>query len=394
MYIIHFSDLQQSQVHIFEAGNTHFSGALADAPNQPQQSAIVLIPSRHVMLTRVKVPSKNKQKINQAVPYLLEDDLIDPIEEQHFSIGQQGKNQQVPVAVIKTELLQQLQQKLEAKGYKIKHIFPDVLALPWQKHTWTLLRLHDMVLVRTGRYAGFVSEIANLNCLLNKTLQQTEHKPKHLQLLNGKKIAVVLQLDETIEYHHHPVKSAMYAFELGLKQAPDLDLLQQKTHYHWQWSKGLSLSAGLIALLLSLTILKQYLLVQQLKQQQQQQQQQVKQLFHDSFPEIKRLVNPRIQMERQLAKLQQQQAVGDTDFLILLTKMQSILLKTPDLQIKQLNYQQQQIELQLFLPNLEKVEQFKQKIEATGLKVSIQSANSEQQQVAVRLRIQSAIKVR
>jgi len=47
---------------------------------------LLIIPNEDVVLTSVKIPSKNKKQLLQAIPFALEENLAEDIEDLHFSI--------------------------------------------------------------------------------------------------------------------------------------------------------------------------------------------------------------------------------------------------------------------------------------------------------------------
>ena len=48
---------------------------------------IVAVPSDRVYLTRQRLPGKNRQRLLKAIPYALEDQIIDNVEDMHFALG-------------------------------------------------------------------------------------------------------------------------------------------------------------------------------------------------------------------------------------------------------------------------------------------------------------------
>ena len=48
---------------------------------------IVLVPGVDVVLTSAVVPSRNRQRIMSAIPYMLEDQLAEDVDSLHFAIG-------------------------------------------------------------------------------------------------------------------------------------------------------------------------------------------------------------------------------------------------------------------------------------------------------------------
>ena len=71
------------------------------APRAAGRHVIVLVPGAEVLLTQPELPpAKAGKQLQQLVPYALEEQLAEDIEELHFAIGRrQGESARVPVAV-------------------------------------------------------------------------------------------------------------------------------------------------------------------------------------------------------------------------------------------------------------------------------------------------------
>ena len=66
----------------------------------------VLVPGTDVLLAEPDVPVKAGAKLPQLVPYALEEQLADDIDDLHFAIGKRsGDSHRVPVAVVTRALL-------------------------------------------------------------------------------------------------------------------------------------------------------------------------------------------------------------------------------------------------------------------------------------------------
>ena len=75
------------------------SGSLEDAAVVAQQhKVVVLIDSSNVHLNHVQLPTTNRQKMLRAIPYALEEQLAEDIEDFHFVIGKADPSYGTPVA--------------------------------------------------------------------------------------------------------------------------------------------------------------------------------------------------------------------------------------------------------------------------------------------------------
>src|SRR5262249_7770989 len=68
----------------------------------------VLVPGTDVLLAEPEVPMKAGTKLQQVVPYALEEQLADDIDDLHFAIGKRAPDsQRTPVAVIRKALMEE-----------------------------------------------------------------------------------------------------------------------------------------------------------------------------------------------------------------------------------------------------------------------------------------------
>jgi general secretion pathway protein L len=112
---------------------------------------VVLLPSADIRLTSVQLPARQLAKVQQAVPYILEDQLADDVETLHFAVGARRADGQWPVAVIARERLAAALAFFVDRGLRPEAMIPDLLCLPTPgEEQFTLLVDGDGVLVRSG----------------------------------------------------------------------------------------------------------------------------------------------------------------------------------------------------------------------------------------------------
>ena len=116
---------------------------------------------------------------------------------------------------------------------------------------------------------------------------------------------------------------------------------------------------------------------------------QIEQTFKEALPETRRIVNPRIQMQQQLDKLQRQQGTGG-GFLSLLGQSGTVLKGMDGVEVSAATFRAGRLDVELTINNLQLLDQLKQALMETGrLSVEIQSATTGQdQRVQSRLRIE------
>jgi len=375
-----------------------------DLTNLPdyQGELVVLLPSSHILLTQTQIPSRRRQHILQALPYSLEEQLIEPVENSHFALSAHYKHSQyLDVAVCQHQFMRDNLARLHPLNARCERMLPDVLALPFQAGHWSLLNISGMVLVRTDRQQGFAIEIDLLALYLQQAVQQTDQLPQQIDCYNSQTaqietaLAACVLADIDIQHQSHP-QGVMGWFIQSLQNnvtASDMpiNLLQQdyqpqsRLANAWQpWR----FSAALLGLWLALHLVLNIHGVVQLEQQQQNLQTAIKQLYQRTFPTARKIIYPRLQMQQKLEALQKQGG-RQAHFLSLLHQISIALQGLPKPQMQALDYRQQHLDMQLNLQNLQDLEKFKQALQQQGLKVEIRQADSKGQILATRLRISS-----
>ncbi len=100
------------------------SGALEQAAIEVGDHAvIVLVPAEDILLTSVHIPARSTAKIRTALPFALEENLADDVEDLHFAIGDRQDNNRLPVAVVAREKMSRWLERLNEVG-----IVPEMLA--------------------------------------------------------------------------------------------------------------------------------------------------------------------------------------------------------------------------------------------------------------------------
>jgi general secretion pathway protein L len=109
----------------------------------------VLVPGTDVLLAEPDVPVRAGAKLQQLVPYALEEHLADDIDDLHFAIGKRaGETSRVPVAVVARALLDAWLAMLRASGIEPEAIYADSDLLPRNPGQAVVLLEEDAVLVR------------------------------------------------------------------------------------------------------------------------------------------------------------------------------------------------------------------------------------------------------
>lgn len=135
----------------------------------PGRRLVLFVPGSDVRLASVQVPARAPQKILQAAPYALEEQLAEDVDTLHFAIGTPGRGEDGghPVAVVARARMEEWLAPLRSAGLRADAVVPETLALPAPDvGHWTGLAEPSGVSVRTGPYSGFSCALEDLGACL------------------------------------------------------------------------------------------------------------------------------------------------------------------------------------------------------------------------------------
>ena len=379
---------------VIEAGE----GSLSEASQIAKgRRTLVFIPAVDILITSVNIPTRNRQRLLQAIPFALENELTQEIGNLHFAAGTMGSDNTTPVAIISREKLDEWLEKLDSAGIEPLGIYPDLLGLPLDDDAWSVYQDDKTLQIRTNDNLGSSVDAINGGDFLSLAIQQAgESAPRRLTHYQLKENPNTLDLatiapdcEVTVkEIDSRPHLTTLLADSLNEKE--QLNLLQGEYQrvdkMTLQWKRWLPAAAlGLILVVLSIgTSIQEYF---SYKSQNVELQGQIRATFQQAFPKIKRIVDPRTQMEQQLKIMQQGQSGNFAQFASLFAPAASVIKESPNTSLDNISFRDGQLNLQLIIKELQALERLKKAIESKHLNVEIRSANASDNQVTSHLRI-------
>jgi general secretion pathway protein L len=119
------------------------------APRAVGRRICVLVPGTDVLLAEPEVPMKAGTKLQQVVPYALEEQLADDIDDLHFAIGKRAADSaRTPVAVIRRSLMDEWLTSLKSSGLDPESMYTESDLLPQNPGQAVALMEEDVVVVR------------------------------------------------------------------------------------------------------------------------------------------------------------------------------------------------------------------------------------------------------
>jgi MoxR-like ATPase len=202
-----------------------------------------------------------------------------------------------------------------------------------------------------------------------------------------------IRLSTDLEIENTPLQSRTELIELlanNLKLKQQINLLQgeykkvDKLTLQWKrWLPAAILAAVAIALTLALNVADYY----SYQRQSAELDTQIRQVFKQAFPNIKRIVDPKVQMEQQLKVMRGGSKGGAAQFASLFVPAASVIQTSPNTKLENISFRDGHLDLQLTIKELQALEKLKKSIEEKALKVEIRTANASGNQVTSHLRI-------
>ena len=368
------------------------------------RSCRVFVPGSEILLAEVKLPTQNRQRLLQAVPFALEEQLGEDPEELHFALGRRHPDTgALAVAVVARRTLDGWLERLRQAGVQVQALLPDLLALPWQPDCWQIAIERGLARVRTGPTSGFAIELDALAPMLGLALGEAGQAgaPGRIE------ITVFQGADDTdqapdlsglvtdgIEIEQSHVEGDLLGLLAGTRQDEfAIDLLQGPYNRREQLGRHLRPwlgVAGLAAAWLLVLAIGQIVEYRQLGRELEANRARIHEVYQAVFPGGRKQNDYTIyrsQMKRELDRLRTRGNGGD--FLGLL-HLAGQALREHHVELQGSRYRDGALDLELRAGDLASLDRLKQTLAGhAGLEVELQNATSRDGRVEGRLRLRS-----
>jgi len=346
----------------------------------------VLVPGADVLLTEPELPSKAGAKLQQIVPYALEEQLAEDIDDLHFAIGKRAASSPTtPVAVVGLALMDEWTSTLKAAGLSPESMYVESDLLPLNPGHAVALLEDDIVTVRPPvgatismptdaltealqmvRPAGEAGEGTGRGLILyTGAAEWQEHSPK-VEAVRDQFDGIKVQLLTT-----GPL--ALLAQQLPI--ARPINLLQgryapQKTSaVGWQsWRVAAMLLAGLVALHVAGKAVE----LTMLKRQEKTVDASIEQAFRAAMPGENNATNARRRMETKLVAVR---SGGGTGLLPALGALVDARNSVPGTNVQNMSFKEGALELKMAAPDADSLDRVSQSLRSSGWDADLKSGN-------------------
>jgi len=393
-----FNSIEQE---IIASGILASAEQLHDLTAKAEQRLVnVFVPGSDVLLKRVSMPTKSQRSMRAAVPYMLEDELAQDVDDLFFSYADMASDDDENncfVAIVERVQMQMWLTWLANAKIKVKTLQSEVLAMPYKEGQWSAIALHssshagNQIVVRQGEWQGCTLDseawkFALEHIFLNQVHSNEQQENNAVTLNAYSELPNLQSCSSNITVINSEEELPLALFAQHCQRRP-FNLLQGEFNVKEQRSIGATkwlwaASFAMCALLLNVGYKSAQLW--QLSAQQTQVEERIITRYKKAFPATKRVRISTIksQLNKKIAQLG-----GTSDsrgFLAMLSKVQPAFAKVPALKPESLKFdgKRQELRLQAIANDYQHFELFKAALTRANLTVKQGAQKNQGKQVS------------
>ncbi len=352
-------------------------------------AATLVLPGEWLHLLTAEFPSRSRQKVRQAAPFVLEEQLAEDIEALHFALGPHLGEGRFPLAVVNRDRLAGCLEGLGRAGLRVERAMAEPQALRHQPGALTVWLDHGRAVVRRDEWRGFACETELLPALL-RPLAGEDGPAVHVHARDAETIDAVAW-PAGLERIDHPRPDLPVIPDQ--ETVPRLDLLQgefERSDRVRALVRAWRPAAILAVVAVGAQTAAMAWEARQLAGELERTRAQVEQVFHQALPDTRRMVNPRVQVQQALDRGQRPE-VASTGLLALLGRAAPVLGRESSVAVEGLEYAGGTLTLRVTTRRYADLEGLREALAgAPGLAVAIRDAATRDGRTEAALRIREA----
>ncbi|MEM6852343.1 MAG: type II secretion system protein GspL, partial [Pseudomonadota bacterium] len=348
------------------------------------ERTLAIVPGAHVALKVVELPAKTDAQARAAAPFLLEDDVAEDIDQSHLALGparaprggEDGGTARA-VAIVSRTRLAAWRAPFDAAELRLTHMTPDYLAVAPERRNGALWDLGDRLVAAfvddAGERSGFALEPELATTLIGPCAQRAGAETVELRSMRAGALMEAMGQDgPNLAIGAAGGAQAFLAEALTAFAAErPLNLLQGSFAPRRDWAKATRpwrAAAAFAGFALAASV---FLFVGEAARNNAKAEAyraRAEALYRETFPEDKRVVNPRSQMRARLGAMRGDASDG---FLRLSAGLAASVEAVDAVSLSAVRFDSARDELQidLLFNTYEDVEAVKREADALGLSI-------------------------
>lgn len=354
------------------------SGASPLAQMPKAKNCLAIIAAEHVLATHIPRPPGKPRQWRNALPFLVEEYLLADPESVHVVPSPSTEKKRVGVAVVDKAWLRRLVNACTAAHINLRKIVPDSLLPECASGQWVLVWNGRQGFLKTQPWTGFVIENDDPDqtpAMLALSLSRADPTPGSILLRMTDRLLetphwdtpIPLVTGEPWDWRNAAIAASVPNLLWG-EFAPPVRF--------FDWLPRLQPLAIILALALSIEILGANIYWAKLAAERHSLKSEIEQAFRNAIGNQASLVNPTMQMQRQLSLTRHKAGLPDTaDFIPMLDRIAAILGKS-GVRTLALNYDSGRIDLEISAPEKMAIAGIQEQLRAAGFLVMSNNANA------------------
>jgi general secretion pathway protein L len=368
---------------------------------------VVLAPATQILLAEPELPPGGGVKLARAVPFALEEQLTEDVDQLFFAIGRRLPSGRTPVAVVSRAIIEGWLAQLAAAGIEPAALYADIALVPdnpgqivlWLERSRLAVR-HPGGLPLSIELAPIADALIVGGVIADPLAENTEAEPKppeNAVLYATREDWNLVQGEfQALADRFSSLKVQLLAdgplpwLARELKGSEAVNLLQgdfaRQTDYGArlkQWRPAAMLAGGLLLAHVAAAGIR----IHQANRDSKTLDTQIAEIFSQAMP-AEKLEDPRRQMQSRLDRIRHSGA-GPEYFLHTMEALAAAISATPDTKIESFSYHEQSLDLRLAAPSLAALSQLTQTVDKHGFKAEIQSSQPVDGGVEAHLQVHS-----
>lgn len=366
-----------------ESGN----GTLASMPQH--DDATVIVAADRVLATAAALPKIKRSKLETALPFALEDALIDDVSEAHVTTGAKLPDGRTVLYTLNKGWLSRFLSAASAAKLRVRRIVPEFCLLPTRASEWSLAWDGAQgFLATTAGMGGALDCGSDTQAPVGLQLRLQQGAPAALRLFAlgsevqapgwGIKVPVIFE-KQSFDWRKATIPGDAPNLLWG-KFAPPPRISE-----FWPWLRPALMAALLLfGVEVAVTNLEWGLLANEKRHLKQS----MTETFQETFGADATIVDAPLQMRRNMARLRHAAGVSDdADFSPLLEKFSGALGAIPGSSLRTLRYEDGKLDIEMTLPGSAALDTLQQRIAETGLQALVTDKRESGSNMNIQLRI-------
>ena len=381
-------------------GQIRFSSVDEFIKQANSRPVVFIYSGERVLLRSVNIPGSHKVNLSQVLPFALEDEIAEELSEPHISHVKQPGTDSIAVAITNKAMLEQFVEQITANNIPLNYLLPESLLLPWKEGAISIFCHADSVSLRYGMFEGCTVKFELTETIVRKILAESHYSHISKAYVWGDQNGAITRLLSGLEIgliedrKSERLSQSIQLFEIAKldKAVTGLNLLQgikRSVQNRTSWSSPETYVAAVIMILAFILMVGgQAYQYTQLKSHNESLQAQIQQKFKQTFPEVKRLVDPLVQARQKLQQVRSKPSSEKDPFMDMLYLLGEQINNDQALMLKNMQFASGQMDIIVNTDDIVKIEQLAYRLsDSNRFQAEVVSTKTNNGDIQARMKI-------